>query len=277
MSKIISELTDMTYLDWTRTRHSSGTAGSFLKAHENVRGRKFYYKLSDYNVAEGICGHECINEIVVSRLLDVLEIEHLDYTLIHANVLIRDQVQETYLCRSEDFKHKGESKVALDAFYDMEHLPGEAVSDFCLRMGFGDFLYDMFLVDFLILNRDRHGANVEILRNRAQRSLRPAPLFDHGVSLAFSAHSDKELDNVNPYEERAVQSFVGGNSAYDNLLLIPADKMKQVPDMDIKVRTYLFDGLEDIMGRKWVDVIWNFLKVRVGIYEDLRNKRQYSG
>lgn len=34
--------------------------------------------------------------------------------------MIDDKVYDTYLCISKDFKQKGESKVALDAFYQAE-------------------------------------------------------------------------------------------------------------------------------------------------------------
>ena len=34
VEQIIHELQDMTYLSWAKTRNSSGTAGSFLKACE---------------------------------------------------------------------------------------------------------------------------------------------------------------------------------------------------------------------------------------------------
>lgn len=45
MADIIRELRDMTHLSWTKVRNSSGTAGSFLKAYEDVSGDKIYYKL----------------------------------------------------------------------------------------------------------------------------------------------------------------------------------------------------------------------------------------
>ena len=76
MNDIIHEIQDMRYLKWTRTRNSSGTAGSFLKSYDNTGKRKMYYKLSDYDSRKGIVSHECVNEIIAQRLLDILEIEH---------------------------------------------------------------------------------------------------------------------------------------------------------------------------------------------------------
>ena len=47
--QVIPEITDFRRLDWSKVRHSSGTAGSFLKSREIIRGVKWYYKLSDYD------------------------------------------------------------------------------------------------------------------------------------------------------------------------------------------------------------------------------------
>ena len=82
------EKQDLTYLSWSKIRHSSGTAGSFLKAYEQIGDQKIYYKLSDYDSMKGIIGHESINEIIVDRLLTILGVEHLAYQLIYADVII---------------------------------------------------------------------------------------------------------------------------------------------------------------------------------------------
>lgn len=79
MSEIILDKQDLTHLNWSHVRSSSGTAGTFLKSESTLGGAKTYYKLSNFNIREGVVGHECINEIIVDRLLTVLGIDHLDY------------------------------------------------------------------------------------------------------------------------------------------------------------------------------------------------------
>ena len=88
MSEIIREVQDLTYLNWSKIRNSSGTAGSFLKSYSEIGGKKLYYKLSNYDSINGITGHECVNELIVDRLLDVLGIDHLSYTLINADIIV---------------------------------------------------------------------------------------------------------------------------------------------------------------------------------------------
>jgi hypothetical protein len=80
---VINELTDLSYLTWSHARYSSGTAGSYLKAYEIRNGVKLYYKLSCFDPLHGITGNECINELIVDRLLSILGIEHVHYQLIH--------------------------------------------------------------------------------------------------------------------------------------------------------------------------------------------------
>ena len=44
MQDIICELQDMKHLDWAARKMSPGTPGCFLKAYEEVNGKRLYYK-----------------------------------------------------------------------------------------------------------------------------------------------------------------------------------------------------------------------------------------
>ena len=79
MEQIIHDPQDLTTLSWSKTRNSSGTAGSFLKAQEVTPSGKMFYKLSDYDAFHGVIGHESVNEIIADRLLSILGIPHLSY------------------------------------------------------------------------------------------------------------------------------------------------------------------------------------------------------
>ena len=165
--KIIRETQDLTWLEWSDIRYAGRTGGTFVKSAEIIDGRKIYYKLSNYDPLKGIVGHECVNEIIVDRLLTILGVEHLDYQLIHAEIELEGQRYTTYLCASEDFRKPGESKIALDDYYRFNKENAESPYDFCTRQG-ADWkasIDQMIAVDFLIFNRDRHGANIEVIRN----------------------------------------------------------------------------------------------------------------
>ena len=143
-------------------------------------------RLSNFDKARGIIGHEYVNKLIADRLLTIRGIPHLAYQLIHADVTVDGKTHEVYLCASEDFKAKSETKIALDAYKELEALPDESALEFCTRMGWEDYIYQMLVVDYLILNQDRHGANIEVLRNSRKKTVRLAPLFDHGLSLLCS-------------------------------------------------------------------------------------------
>ncbi len=271
--KLILEKQDLTYLSWSKVRNSSGTAGSFLKAYSDMGGKKTYYKLSDYDTINGVVGHECVNELIVDRLLDILGIEHLSYDLIFADILLNGEVKQVYLCSSTDFKNKGESKIALDVFYDLEHEDGETPLEFCKRKGWQKSIYEMLVVDFLILNRDRHGANIEVLRNRDNRTLRLAPLFDHGLSLLFRCRSDEDFISFDIMEDKPVQAYMGTRSTTENLSLIPKDEMPALEPLKESHRDLLLDGLTNILPAVALDKIWEMIWERWCYYEDLRNSR----
>ncbi len=266
---IIKEMQDLTYLKWSHIRSSSGTAGTFLKSGMTDSGIKSYYKLSNFDPVHGVVGHECINEIIVDRLLTILGVEHLHYELINAKIEIEGREYTTWLCRSEDFKKRGESKAALDDYYRLTAAPGESRYDFCVRSGWKEYIDTMLAVDFLILNRDRHGANIEVLRNARARTLRIAPLFDHGLSLLYSCLSEEDARKFDILEDRKCQNFIGGYSCRENLRFIDDKKSVFTHDLLPADREILFDGLEDTLPAVYFERIWDMIYTRYRIYEEL--------
>ena len=272
LDQIIHELQDMTHLSWAKARNSSGTAGSFLKAYEDGVDGKTYYKLSNYDAWRGIVGHECVNEIIVDRLLTILGISHLPYQLIHAKILVDQKEYETWLCASRDFKQRGESKIALDAYYQAESLPNESPMDFCIRCGWESTVYEMLVVDYLILNRDRHGANMEVLRNQRKKTIRLAPLFDHGLSLLSRCESTEAMLREDVMADKPVQCFVGSRSSWENLRLIPRDQRPPLHPLTENDRAILLEGLSEALDQQWLDRIWEMIWKRWQAYEDLCNQ-----
>lgn len=268
-TKIINEKQDLTYLKWSHIRSSSGTAGTFLKSESTLHGAKIYYKLSNFDPVKGVVGHECVNEIIVDRLLTILGVEHLSYELINADIEIEGNIYNTYLCASEDFKKRGESKIALDDYYRTNAQKGESHYDFCVREGWKEYIDRMIAVDYLILNRDRHGANIEVLRNSRAHTLRIAPLFDHGLSLLYSCMSDNDGEQFDIMQDKRCQNFIGGYSCYENLQLIK-DKTKIFENkLQESDRDTIFEGMDNILSDIFINKIWNMIYERYKVYENL--------
>lgn len=266
---IITEKQDLTYLKWSHIRGSSGTAGTFLKSSSELGGIKKYYKLSNFDPAAGVTGHECVNEIIADRLLTILGVDHLSYDLVHADIDIEGNRYTTYLCSSVDFKNRGVSKIALDDFFRINASAGEKPYDFCIRMGFGDYIDRMIAFDYLILNRDRHGANIEVLRNKNDHSVRLAPLFDHGLSLLCSCCSDEEIQSFDVMEDRKCGNFIGGRSCYENLSLIRDRKNVFTGRLRNTDKDYLLGGLTGIVSDTLLEKIWEMIRTRYKAYENL--------
>lgn len=272
-TQLIIEKQDLTHLSWAKIRHSSGTAGSFLKAYSDLGGQKTYYKLSNFDNTRGIVGHECVNELIVDRLLTILGIEHLSYQLIHADIVIRDTPYTTWLCASQDFKQPGESKIAFDVCYEAEHAKGESPLDFCERNGWTGFIDQMLVVDYLILNRDRHGANIEVLRNSRKKTLRLAPLFDHGLSLLCRCETPEQIAAFDVMADTRVQSYVASQSARDNLNLIPPNRLPILRPLRKEHRAILMEGLDHVIPSLLQNRIWDMIWGRWQSYEALRHQR----
>ena len=273
-TQLIREKQDLTYLTWSKIRNSSGTAGSFLKAYSELGGSKIYYKLSNYDGVRGVIGHESVNELIVDRLLTILGVEHLHYQLVRADILVNGKVQETYVCASENFRESGEDKQAIDVCYESERLDGESPLDFCLRMGWDDYIRQMLVVDFLILNRDRHGANIEVLRNKKKKTLRLAPLFDHGLSLLCRCETEDAIAQFDVMADQQVQCFIGSRSAQENLKLVPSEKLPKLNPLKESDRAILLEDLDGVISDKLQDKIWDMIWKRWCCYEDFCHSRQ---
>lgn len=271
MKKVITEKQDLTYLKWSHVRSSSGTAGTFLKSQSVVSGEKIYYKLSNFDSENGVIGHECVNEIIVDRLLTILGVEHLEYQLIHADIEVEGKIYDTWLCASKDFKKLGESKAALDNYYYVNKEKDETRYDFCVKNGWEKYIDTMLVVDYLILNRDRHGANVEVLRDARRRTLRIAPLFDHGLSFLCSCYNEEEIKRFEILEDKRCQNFIGSRSTYENLKYVKDKKGVFQNALKEEDRDIIFEDLETVLSKSHLDKIWEMLWARWCEYEKLCN------
>lgn len=269
--KVFTIKQDLTYLKWSHARNSSGTAGTFLKSQSILNGEKIYYKLSNYDSEKGIVGHECVNEIIVDRLLTILGVEHLEYQLIHADIEVEGKIIDTWLCASKDFKQKGETKAALDNYYQINKKIDETRYEFCMNNGWKKYIDTMLAVDYLILNRDRHGANIEVLRNRRKNTIRIAPLFDHGLSFLCSCYNDKEIKEFDILADKPCQNFIGSRSTYENLSLIKEKGEVFEAKLEKYHKEILFEDLSLVLSEEHLGKIWDMLWLRWCKYEKLCN------
>ncbi len=271
MNDFIEELQDLRYLDWADKKLSVGTPGCFLKAYEEKDEIRFYYKLSNYDSYRGIFGHECVNELIVSRLLDVLRIPHLSYQLVYAKLCIDGQERDGFISKSANFRKANEKKIAFDVYYELYCENKESPLEFAERYGWAQYIYQMFVVDYLICNRDRHGANIEILLDEKENP-RPAPLFDHGLSFLFSCYDNLEsIQKFDVLEDRIVNNFIGSKSLEYNLGLIPKGKKFFLGELKEEHEKELLSGMDQILPEVHLKKIWEMLWERWKKYVEICN------
>ena len=268
---IIHSIQDYRHLIWSETGQTSASGGTFLKARTGIGAHATYYKLSCYDSYRGVYGHECVNEVVASRLMELLGIAHVRYSLVHARVVVDDVEHVTWLARSKSFRKSGESKMAFDTFFDLMHEKGESQLAFCERFGWLEAVQCMMLVDFLIANRDRHGANIEVLRSR-DGGLRLAPLFDNGVSFVFSCYGDEQRAAAfDPLQDVRANNFIGTKSLAANLRFVPANLPVGVLDEGDRER--LLAGLDEALPQSHLDAIWSIVWRRWNYWMALEKER----
>lgn len=275
MKDIIIEIQDMRHLDWAVRKMSPGTPGCFLKAYEEVDGNRIYYKLSNYDSYRGVFGHECINELIVSRLMDILEIRHVAYRLIHALIIVDEKEIETWISVSDNFRKDNEEKLAYDLFYDLQKEKGESPLEFAVKNGWDLYIYQMLCIDYLIANRDRHGSNLEVLRNEETEEVRLAPLFDQGVSLLFSTYGDENaIEKVDVMRDFPVNNYIGAKSLEYNLSLIPKGFDLQINWLKQNDKEYIFKDINKILTQKHIDKIWEMIWKRWCYFDEICNKKK---
>jgi len=248
-----TDIADLRGLSWSRTIGSINTDGAYLKATND--DKSLYYKISSYNASQGIYGHEAVNELLAYRVAEELGIDAPKTSLRKSLVLIDGMEHETYVAVSESYKHEHETRVTFENLYKSAREKGEPALSVAIRFGWEVPVYTMFLFDFLIFNRDRHGANLEVLEDNGV--LRLSPLFDNGLSFAVSCHTDAELVAFDVMENRQVNNFIGTRSLYENLNSISATIKIRALREDARER--IFKGLDGILTPLHQDVAWNLL------------------
>lgn len=271
MEDFIEGIQDLRYLDWVNKKISVGTPGGFLKAYEEKDGKRIYYKMSNYDSYRGIFGHECVNELIVSRLLEILQIPHLNYQLVFAKLSIGGQETQGYITKSINFRKRNEKKTAFDTYYELYCEKKESPFEFAKRMGWEQYVYQMIITDFLICNRDRHGANIEILLDEKEKA-RPVPLFDHGLSLLFSCYDNLEsIRKFDIMEDRVVNNFIGSKSLEYNLRFIPKGENFFAEELKAKDKEKILKNLDGILPKEHLEKIWEMIWERWKKYVEVCN------
>jgi hypothetical protein len=172
----------------TTTSPEFSTNGTFAKCwiRENNKIKLLKKGTSGFSNA----GLEPYSEYYSSQILKALNINHVDYSLTSRSGVICSKCK---LFTSEDFGF-----VPCSAFKSYFNNITEMI-DFFIQSGYKEFISEMFVVDAIILNEDRHLGNFGFMfDNNTGEIVSPAPLFDHNVSLLCYA-TQSDFQNIGNY------------------------------------------------------------------------------
>lgn len=181
---------------------------------------------------------ESFNEVIASRIADLLSIEHVEYGLIIdgrdicsicPNMVDKNTELVTAYRASKMMKRDGSS-----SFY-------QHYVKICDSMGLDiiPFLDRMIVLDYLMLNTDRHTNNFGIIRDADTLEwLGPAPIFDNGTSLKF--------DEATPY---IMSSGVGSSKPFKTSFEEQLDLVSSFDWIDGELLEMLPTVVENVLTR----------------------------
>jgi len=106
----------------------------------------------------------------------------------------------------------------------------KAVFNYYKELGddYYDALMDMILLDVIIVNTDRHFGNFGLLiENKSNTIVKPAPIFDNGLSLFYDALDD-DLEDVDAYANTKIMKNAGDFVEFIRPLIRDKEKKKLI-------------------------------------------------
>ena len=183
--------------------------GSLPKAYN----QHTFYKMS-YISGNEVVGHESLNECIANVLCQQFGFDYVSYNLHYAKTLVNKNEYVSFIVSAPDYELDGEKCITLEnwlrtntdlksddryeVFQELQKAPVHVLES----------IYHMCVIDYVIINRDRHGANIELLCTN--NNLRLAPIFDCGSSFVAPLQNDVEkVKAFDPLKERPCNNYVG--------------------------------------------------------------------
>ncbi len=156
--------------------------GAYAKAWKRENGELWLYKAGAKDATESRI------EVMVSGILDNCNVNHLPYIAGESNGM--------YCCRCKCMTSEDISMLSGMDFITYCHVNGKDPDKEMYKID-AESIYKMFIVDYLISNRDRHGLNWGFFFNcNTMEILGCHPLYDHNNAFDIDYMQDKDA----PYQ-----------------------------------------------------------------------------
>lgn len=166
------------------------------------------------------------NEVLVSEICRRLGFDHVEYSL----TIYKDMVVSKCPCFIDVNTELITARQIMDDSIDdydsyIKKLESEGIGDARIKME------NMFILDYLMLNEDRHLNNFGIIRNvNTLKWVDVAPIFDNGQSLNIQYYDDNEMHVVGEgkffYEIKPFKEII---QVVQDLNRIDIDKLQDLP------------------------------------------------
>lgn len=229
------------------------TNGMLKKCWHRVDKQIYLYKGSGTEYANG--GKEAFSEFYMAQIAEIMQFEYVPYDLkaFHNQIVSscpiftnenEGYIPIYYLLNKELIKNKKEDK---EEFIN-------AINKIYGRANF----HDLMLFDALIYNTDRHLGNFGmIVDNNANELLRPAPIFDNGLSI-FNNPTKNDLKDIRVYMKQFVSYY---DYNFDEQLKIFVEK-RHIPNLE-KLTQFKFKRHKEFnLSDEWLEPIEKHIQER---------------
>ncbi len=195
------------------------TNGMLAKAwRKNPQKREgiFLYKSGSKGCAN--CGKEPYSEFYAYQIANAMGLEATPYTL----GKWRGEVNS--ICKL--FSSKEYSFVPI--YHLVKEGGWDAVLGYYQELGdeFYEALVDMLIFDIIILNTDRHFGNFGLLiDNKTNKIVKPAPIFDNGLSLFYDAMDD-DLERIDEFAQTKSMKNAGDFMSFATSVVTSREKKR---------------------------------------------------
>ena len=173
------------------------TTGMLRKGWRRLGGKTLLFKGGTEGASNA--GNEPYSEFYASQIADVMEIDHVSYTL--------SKWKKSLCSVCELFTSKEYSFVPMGYFGNFRDIL--ELSDYLKSLGshYSDAFGDMMIFDAVIYNTDRHYGNFGLLVNtKTNQPAAMAPVFDNGLGL-FPYAVQEDLNTIRAYAKTRSSAF----------------------------------------------------------------------
>lgn len=191
---------------------------------------------------------EAFNEVIVSKIYELLDLPHVNYKI------IEDKNKKVFYSKSQNFTSEKiefiNANHIISCFReDKSKNKYEHFIDCCQKIGINRNLFEkdlvnMFFIDYIVANKDRHYRNFGFLRDsQSLKWIGLAPVYDTGNSL-FEGLADIDLHDNFFNNSKNILAKPFAENQKEQINILPINKFCK--DINLKKLEPLYDYIQNL-------------------------------